>query len=166
MASISTDKSGNKTMQFTGLDGKRKTVRLGKARQRSIDTIKTHVEELLEAHGMGRTPYEETQSWLKKINVKSPKLYGKLANLGLAPNRKQPQQMTLGPFLDGYIKARSDVKGGTSIVYGHTKRCLIDYFGANKPLAEITAAESDDWRRWLLRDQNQENPAEGGQDLS
>src|SRR3954471_2845892 len=126
MASISTDKAGNKTMQFTGLDGNRKTVRLGKARQRSIDTIKTHVEELLESHNMGRTPYEETQSWLKKINVKSPKLYEKLAILGLAPKRKQPQQTTLGAFLASYIKGRSDVKGGTSIVYGHTKRCLID----------------------------------------
>jgi hypothetical protein len=40
MASISTDKLGNKTMQFTGLNDKRKTLRLGKARQRSVDTIK------------------------------------------------------------------------------------------------------------------------------
>src|SRR4051794_22377457 len=122
MASISTDKSGNKTMQFTGLDGKRKTVRLGKARERTVTTIKTHVEELLESHSMGRTPYEETQAWLKKINDKSPKLYEKLANLGLAPKRKQVQQTTLKAFLDSYIVGRSDVKGGTAIVYGHTRR--------------------------------------------
>jgi integrase len=166
MASISTDKAGNKTMQFTGLDGKRKTVRLGKARARTVDTIKTHVEEMLEAHGAGRTLYEETQAWLKKINAKSPTLYAKLANLGLAPKRKAPEQTTLGKFLDSYIVGRSDVKGGTSTVYGHTKRCLIDYFGASKPLVEITAGEADDWRRWLLRPVNDEDPTQGGQGLS
>jgi hypothetical protein len=95
MASISTDQSGSKTMQFTGLDGKRKTVRLGKARQRTVDTIKGHVEELLEAHSMGRSPYDETQTWLKKIHEKNSTLYEKLANLGLAPKQKKPEQAPL-----------------------------------------------------------------------
>lgn len=165
MASISTDKLGNKTMQFTGLDGKRKTVRLGKARQRTIDTIKTHVEELLEAYGSGRTVYDETQAWLKKINATNPKLYEKLAGHGLAPKRKAPQLVLLGAFLDGYIKGRSDVKGGTAIVYRQTKRCLVEYFGASKPLSDITAGDADDWRRWLLRDENEDEPAKGGQGL-
>ena len=153
-------------MQFTGLDGKRKTLRLGKARQRTVDTIKTHVEELLEAYGNGRTPYDETQAWLKKVATTSPKLYEKLANLGLAPKRKAPEQTTLGAFLDSYIGGRSDVKGGTAVIFKHVRRCLVDYFGANKPLAEITAGDADDWRRWLTRDENADEPGKGGQGLS
>jgi integrase len=166
MASVSTDKSGNKTMQFTGLDGKRKTLRLGKARQRTVDLIKGHVEELLEAYGSGRSPYDETQTWLKKINATNDNLYAKLANLGLAPKRKAPEQMTLGAFLASYVKARHDVKPGTEIVYGHTRRCLVGYFGASTPLADITPAEADDWRRWLMLAVNEEDPKQGGQGLS
>jgi hypothetical protein len=61
MASVSTDAKGNKTMQFTGLDGKRKTLRVGKARERTVNTVKGHVEELLEARKLGRSPYDETE---------------------------------------------------------------------------------------------------------
>jgi integrase len=58
------------------------------------------------------------------------------------------------------------VKGGTATVYGHTKRCLIEFFGAGKPIAEITAGEADDWRRWLVRPKNEDEPKKGGQGLS
>ncbi len=39
--------------------------------------------------------------------------------------------VTLGDFLAGYIDMRSDVKASTSTVYGHTQRCLVDFFGAD-----------------------------------
>ncbi|WP_420844084.1 tyrosine-type recombinase/integrase [Lacipirellula parvula] len=48
-----------------------------------------------------------------------------------------------------YIKSRSDVKGGTKNVYRHTQEGLIEYFGASKPLSEISEGDADDWRRWL-----------------
>ena len=73
---------------------------------------------------------------------------------------------TLAAFLDSYIAKRSDVKGGTAIVYGHTRRCLVEYFGADKPLAEITPADADDWRRWLGLAKNEDDPKAGGQGLS
>jgi len=57
--------------------------------------------------------------------------------------------LTLGAFLEAYIKGRSDVKGATALVYRHTQQCLVDYFGVSKPLGEVTAGDADDWRRWL-----------------
>jgi len=63
------------------------------------------------------------------------------------------QQATLQAFLDNYVKGRSDWKGSTATVYGHTRRCLIEYFGAEKPLHKITADDAAQWRAWLTSDQ-------------
>ena len=41
------------------------------------------------------------------------------------------------------------MKASTATVYGHTRRCLVEYFGADKPLVEITPGDADDWARWL-----------------
>ncbi len=167
MASVSKNKeTGDVTMQFTGLDGKRKTLRLGKARQRTVDKVKTHLEELLEARQLGRSPYDETTAWVNWIAEKNSPLFNKLANQGLVPQRKAPERATLGAFLDSYVAGRSDVKAGTATVYGHTRRCLVDYFGADKPLGEITLADADDWRRWLARPKNEKRPEQGGQGLA
>jgi integrase len=42
------------------------------------------------------------------------------------------------------------VNGSTATVYGHTRRCLVEYLGADRPLQEITAGDADAWRLWLI----------------
>ena len=76
-----------------------------------------------------------------------------------------PEKTFLGAFLDAYIDGRSDVKGSTETVYGHTKRCLIKYFKAEKPIAEITPGDADEWRRWLALAKGK-GRADGGQGLA
>ncbi len=56
----------------------------------------------------------------------------------------------LGAFIDGHIAERHDVKSGTATFYGHTRRNLLDLFGADKPLREITPGNADQWRLYLL----------------
>ncbi len=41
------------------------------------------------------------------------------------------------------------MKESTAVVYGHTRRCLISFFGAEKPLKDITRGDADAWRIWL-----------------
>ncbi|MHC4329877.1 MAG: tyrosine-type recombinase/integrase [Planctomycetota bacterium] len=48
------------------------------------------------------------------------------------------------------MRERNDVKSGTATFYGHTRRNLIDFFGENKPLREITPGDADQWRLYLL----------------
>lgn len=64
--------------------------------------------------------------------------------------------MTQG--LDGLsgwsFEARSDTKPNTRIVYGHTRRCLIKFFGADRSIRDITAGDADEWRLWLNRNQS------------
>ena len=81
-------------------------------------------------------------------------IYDKLAAVGLVSKRAEPEKATLGGWLDAYIALRSDVKASTAIVYAHTKRCLIAYFGAAKPMAEITLGDADAWRIWLGDQEN------------
>jgi hypothetical protein len=53
------------------------------------------------------------------------------------------------------------VKDGTATVHGHTRRCLIDYFGAGTPLTEITPGDADEWRLYLSRPKDAEGQGLG-----
>lgn len=56
---------------------------------------------------------------------------------------------TLGAFLDAYLGSRDDIKLGSKLVCGHTRRCLIEFFGGGKPLRSITEDDAQQWRRYL-----------------
>lgn len=112
---------------------------------------KTKVEAL-NAAAIAQTSWDaETAAWVGKAPAV---LYDKLAKVGLVPVRAAAEKSTLGAFLAAYVKSRADVKRSTATVYGHTHRCLVSYFGADKPLAAITPADADDWRRWLSTNEN------------
>ena len=120
--------------------------------KRDVLTWKSHVEELVAVKMQSnRAPYDATSQWVAGLD---PALHKKLVKVGLAepcePSEK-PEQMTLGAFLDRKIAERDDVKDGTATVYGHTRRCLMAIFGANKPLSQLTPGDADDWRRFLMR---------------
>jgi integrase len=56
----------------------------------------------------------------------------------------------LGGFLDRYFSKRTDVKPNTLTVWGHTRRCLLEYFGADRALDTITEGDADEWRLFLI----------------
>jgi integrase len=144
MASITREPNGRRTIQFVGSDGKRRSIRLGKVSQRLAESVQVLVEHLAAAQLTGGALDGETARRVAELDMR---LADKLAAVGLIPKR---QRATLGPFLDSYIGSRADVKGSTATVYGHTRRCLVAHFGAERPLHEITAGDADAWRLWLL----------------
>ena len=147
---------GGKAIQFVNSEGKRKTISLARIPKKRINSILLHVEELNSAT-IGRVAVAQaTANWLRELE---PAIYKKLGAVGLVPKRAEAPQATLGAFLDAYIESRSDVKGSTATVYGHTRRCLIKYFGATQDIAAITPGDCDDWRRWLARPKGK---ADGG----
>ena len=143
MASISTDPNGNRQIQFMGADQKRRTVRLGKVSRKAAETICRKVEDLNTAIMLRQAPEDDTARWVGSLNST---LHDKLSAVGLVRKRGS---MMLGPYLDSYLAMRGDVKGSAATVYGHTRRCLIEFFGADKPLREITPGDADEWRIWL-----------------
>ncbi|MCH9034842.1 MAG: site-specific integrase, partial [Planctomycetes bacterium] len=133
---------------FIGADGERKTVRLGAVSQRTAEAVKVRVERLVSASITGHAVDDATALWL--ANLAEPFL-AKLAKVGLIPRRAAAR--SLQQFLDAYITARSDTKPNTRIVYGHTRRCLIEFFRADRALGDITPGDADDWRLWLKTEQ-------------
>jgi integrase len=146
MASIVRQDGGRRLITFFHA-GKRKSIRLGKMSQRDAGKVKDHIEALILAQDKGTGTPPETASWLTRIG---PEMADKLARQGLISKR---EAVRLADFLDSYIKSRGDTKKATRINYGHTRRCLIEYFGADKPLGEISPGDADAWRAWMASEQ-------------
>jgi Phage integrase SAM-like domain len=147
MASISKDSKGHRRILFVNAEGKRKAIRLGKVSQESALGVKFHVEKLLEASFTQQALSNRTAAWVGDLESS---LYDKLAAAGLLPKRAEQEQTTLAGYLESYISKRTDVKASTAIVYGHTQRCLIEFFGAKRALTNISEGEADEWRLYLI----------------
>jgi integrase len=142
MASV----SRKRTIQFTDRNGQRRTVGLGRFNftQRQFDGVLLRIENLVAAQLSSNALDPDTARWLGEIG---DPLAQKLANVGLIAPRASA---ALGGFLDCYVSSRADVKESTRTVLGHTRRCLIEFFGADKLIRDITEGDADDWRLWLI----------------
>ena len=80
MASIATDPRGNRCIQFTAADRKRRSIRLGKVPAKAAAVIRGKVETLNAAAIMQQAPDDDTARWVAGLDNK---LYDKLAAVGL-----------------------------------------------------------------------------------
>jgi hypothetical protein len=144
MASITKQPNGRRMIQFVASDGKRRSIRLGKISQRNAEAVKVKVEQLAAAAISGHAIDADTSRWVASLDSVMAE---KLAKAGLVPKR---ELATLGGFIDGYIAKRTDVKGSTLKVWRLARRNLIDFFGADKLLGDITLGDADDWRLFLI----------------
>ena len=88
MASISTDRSGNRRIFFSGPNRKRKIIYLGGVPMKTARTIKGHVENLAAALLQGNDPDPETSTW---VGSRDDVMYGKLVAVGLVkPRGRRP----------------------------------------------------------------------------
>ncbi len=154
MASLSTDKNGNRTIQVKCADGKRRSIRLGKMPKKIAMEIKTKVEALSAAAIAKVSLDRETAKWLGSI---PDVLFAKLAAVGLVEPREPAEPVAeirpapLAAVIDEYIVGRTDLKPGTLVNLRRCRKALVDYFGADRPLTDISPGDADDFRRWLMR---------------
>jgi hypothetical protein len=80
MASISTDRYGNRTVQFIAADAKQRSIRLGKMPLKAVRAIKTKVEALNAAAIAGSSWEYQTSEW---VGERDAVLYDKLAAVRL-----------------------------------------------------------------------------------
>ena len=146
MASIIREPNGRKTIQFVGPDGKKRPkVRLGKVSQKQAEAVKVHVEQLVAAIITGHAVEDETARWVAQ---RDQRMADKLARVGLIPKRKVA---TLEAFIDAYVADRDDVKPSTTRHYYQARRDLVEFFGSETPLRDVTPGDAESFRRHLLR---------------
>jgi len=144
MASLSISADGAKRIRFKSLDGQRKSIRLGRLPKKDAEIVRNYVGRLETVQQLGSAADIETLNWLDRI---SDWLHAKLAQVGLVTERKTA---TLGDFLNQYIDGRTDVKPRTKISFDQVRRNLLQFFGADKRLADITPGNADDFRLNLM----------------
>jgi integrase len=145
MASISRDPGRCKRILFVGPDKRRRSIRLGKTSLKQAEAFKVKLEALVAARITGSMD-NETARWVADL---PDDIHGKLASVGLVTARAATVNTTLGMFLDGYLQSRKNLKPNSRLVYGHTRRTLVEFFGPDKPLREVTEQDAQAWRAYL-----------------
>jgi hypothetical protein len=139
MASIIKQPNGYRILQFKSPDGKRKTVHLGKTTQKNAQSIKAHVENILSALRSKTSIADEEARWLAEV---PDDLADKLAAVGIGRAR---QAATLAAFCESYLTGRTDLKASSRIAYGTHRDRIVSFFGADKPLRDITEGDADNF---------------------
>lgn len=143
MASRINRPNGHRWIQFTDVEGKRKTIRLGKMPPKNADTIKGKVEALLACQLIGCLPDEETARWL--ASAPTP-LVAKLAKAGLVEKRIATTIDELCAFCKKHLTCKSTTAKNE---HRHTRRHLRKHFGPGKSLQLITPTDAQHFYDWL-----------------
>jgi len=79
----------------------------------------------------------DVAAWVTRLPEET---YNQLAEVGLLEQRAA---LLLGPFLEGWMGEREGEKVSTRITWGNAQRNLLEFFGPEKPLREITEADAE-----------------------
>lgn len=149
MASIANDPGGRRRILFVAPDGSRKAIRLGRASQRAAESVCRHVEGLLAARIAGQPLSRDTALWLAELGEP---LRSRLVRVGLIETVDPAASPQLGAFLTDYLDRQTHVKPASLLAVRQAVRNLLDYFGPQTRLTDITPGRADDFRKWLLSD--------------
>ena len=150
MACITKQIKGRKRIEFV-YGEKRHCIYLGKMSMKLANEVKTKVEDIIAAKIAGHAPVTSTLQWIAEQQKQKSTLIEKLADLHLVHREYRPDvEDTLDAFIEDYIDRRTDVKAGTQVTYSQVRKRLVDYFGKDHRLADITVGEAKQWRRSLL----------------
>ncbi|MCY2986939.1 MAG: site-specific integrase [Planctomycetota bacterium] len=164
MASVITERNGRKMVRFKAPNGKYPKIRLGKIDQRVAEEIKDHVEHLAGCWRDHKSPLPATDKWTVEL-LKDPArvwLYDRLAAVGLVGPREKPAREPktakapekasphkLAAFIDTYINGRTGLEESSVNNLRCAARYLVEKFGEDTPLADISLGDADEYRDWL-----------------
>ncbi len=119
--------------------------------------ILAHVEHMLEQLAANEPFEKSTSAWLREL---SDKEHSKYAKYGFCnprkkskPEKEKPVQVyTLADLFELFTKTIGNRKPATQTKLIQAMDCLKRFpgFGLSKPLSEITFADAEEWRVWLL----------------
>jgi len=148
MASLFKRPGGHRWIQFTDIDGKRKTIRLGKIAASNAATVKLRVESLLSSRILGCLPDEDTARWLTAI---PPALASKLSAVGLVEKRIATSLDELLQYAEENQVSRSKTDSNE---HRHARSHAREFFDTEKPLHRFTRTDGKRFFAWMLDEDN------------
>ena len=160
MASIINRPNDHRWVQWKEANGTRKTLRLGKVDRRVAEQHQRIIERIIASNSVGMILENEILRFIADL---PESIRDRYANCGLIPMQPgKTKKLTLEKYLVSYFDARKrDVAESTWVFYEHTRKRLIEYFGANRPIAEIQPSDARDFKSWL-ETTNKRDKAKGG----
>ena len=141
MASI-TNSNGLKTIQFKySTGGKRYSIRLGKLDMKQAQKIAVKVEELLACKETALPWSMELTSW---INAIGEDLTESLVKVKLLPTLKNNAKLEV--FTREYIEGQKSSKATTRRALLTVALRIIDYFGSDCKMKDVTSADADNFK--------------------
>ncbi len=134
MASITTDKSGNRAVQFVAGDGKRRTIRLGRTAMKQANEIRLKVEAMHAAKVSGLPLDGETAAWVARLGDNLAK---KLARAGLIAERTAANVPYVGDFATIFLDSKPHIKQTTRRTFQVALDRITDAMGPKKRLTDI-----------------------------
>jgi integrase len=128
---------------YRDASGKQKSLRLGKCRERDAATALNAVEHLMTAKSHGSAMHPDAVRWLGGLD---DRIYARVAAHGLCQPRQGTVVVTLAQLLDRF-DATLTVKPTTRSRYKGVAESLRATLGAATPLASVTPAHADRWRK-------------------
>lgn len=145
MATAFPSPSGEYQIQFKGLDGKRKSIWLGKVDEDFVEEFKLRVERLVKSSRESRPLDTVTQAWLDGLGSKFRQ---KLSAKGLI---QEVSVVTVGQLCDYCIRQSDGVAPRTLQKLIDTKANLLAHFGDQRTIFQVSPGDADEWRRWLAK---------------
>lgn len=144
MASLIPDDNGLWRVEFTGMDGARKRVRLGRMTEKFANRFKHSLERLLDEMAIGGVMSVNSSNWLQAL---PDRLYGRLA-AKLPIDRRV--SMTLAAWQSHFMLIRKALEQSSKTKLEQTFTKLIEFFTASKLLRDITQSDAQAWRNWMV----------------
>ncbi|MCR9293331.1 MAG: tyrosine-type recombinase/integrase [bacterium] len=159
MASLRFERNGKREgyrLQFYGTDKRKRSIWLGELTKKQAQAWQAQVEHLLSSRGSGSAIRPHTAAWLGEL---SEAYVAKLVTAGLIdPPEPQTEPApccpTLAAFCEAFIASKRTAKDSTLAKFYQVQNCLVQYFGADRRIDSITAADAEEWREWLAVEGN------------
>jgi integrase len=149
MASISTDKSGNRRILYFDENRKRRVLYVGKISEREAEGVQRRVESMLAARILGNVIDRDDARWLSE----SPAIREKLERLNLIPSGDitvDRKSMTMVEFLDDYIERKGKSrKPATVAIWKQVVANLKEFMPAGIKINQITAGHAKEFHEKL-----------------
>lgn len=146
MASIANEPGGKRRVLYVSpIDGKRRTIRLGKTPIKAAEQFCAQLEALLAARSAGAMLDARTAQWLADV---PDRMHATLAKQGLVEPRSERVTITLDELIGLCIDAM-DAKPTSIVRVEQARRAMTDHFRIDRDADSITHADADDWRKSL-----------------